>query len=148
MSRLGENSHILYCDGDQGIPEAILDRNGSVVLGLCIRCGAGESELAGPCLSYSAVRVLAERRRQILDEGWSATHDDAYGRGELARAALSYIKAALSPNGRRNIEGLVHWPWDLRWWKPSTPQRDLVKAAALLIAELERLERRQESRAD
>jgi hypothetical protein len=33
------------------------------------------------------------------------------------------------------------WPWDLKWWKPTTPRRDLVKAAALIVAEIERLDR-------
>jgi hypothetical protein len=39
---------------------------------------------------------------------------------------------------RRN-EG---WPWDEKWWKPSTnPIRNLVKAGALIAAEIDRLQR-------
>ena len=34
-----------------------------------------------------------------------------------------------------------YWPWEPRWWKPKNPRRDLVRAAALLIAEIERLDR-------
>lgn len=34
------------------------------------------------------------------------------------------------------------WPWDVRWWKPSPdPERNLVKAGALIAAELDRLAR-------
>lgn len=33
------------------------------------------------------------------------------------------------------------WPWDMSWWKPRTPREDLVRAAALLIAEIERIDR-------
>ncbi|HCF3475434.1 TPA: hypothetical protein ACHSVP_002604 [Pseudomonas aeruginosa] len=33
------------------------------------------------------------------------------------------------------------WPWDEQWWKPSTARRDLVKACALALAEIERLDR-------
>ncbi|MEB3421767.1 hypothetical protein VK682_24660 [Salipiger manganoxidans] len=33
------------------------------------------------------------------------------------------------------------WPWDRKWWKPTTPRRDLVKAGALIVAEIERLDR-------
>lgn len=35
------------------------------------------------------------------------------------------------------------WPttWAEDWWKPKNPRRDLVRAAALLIAEIERLDR-------
>lgn len=34
------------------------------------------------------------------------------------------------------------WPWDENWWKPSLdPIRNLVKAGALLAAEIDRLQR-------
>jgi len=33
------------------------------------------------------------------------------------------------------------WPWGGFTWKPTTPRRDLVKAAALILAEIERLDR-------
>ena len=33
------------------------------------------------------------------------------------------------------------WPWVRRWWKPTDRRRDLVKAGALILAEIERLDR-------
>jgi hypothetical protein len=33
------------------------------------------------------------------------------------------------------------WPWLSKWWKPKDRRRDLVRAAALVIAEIERLDR-------
>ena len=33
------------------------------------------------------------------------------------------------------------WPWDAAWWKPATRQRNLVKATALIVAEIERNKR-------
>ncbi len=33
------------------------------------------------------------------------------------------------------------WPWDASWWKPKDRRSDLVRAAALLVAEIERLDR-------
>lgn len=39
------------------------------------------------------------------------------------------------------------WPWDWAWWKPKNPRRDLVRAAALIIAEIERLDRAAEASA-
>ena len=33
------------------------------------------------------------------------------------------------------------WPWTSEWWKPSTRRRMLVKAAALILSEIERLDR-------
>ncbi|KAB2676748.1 hypothetical protein F9K85_09640 [Brucella tritici] len=34
-----------------------------------------------------------------------------------------------------------NWPWNAEWWKPSDRRRNLVKAAALILAEIERLDR-------
>lgn len=33
------------------------------------------------------------------------------------------------------------WPWQRKWWKPKDPRRDLVRAGALIIAEIERIDR-------
>lgn len=74
--------------------------------------------------------VLAERRRQVEAEGWSATHDDQYRQNELVRAAMCYLLG--NPGS---------WPWAYVWWKPGDPRRNLIKAAALIIAEIERLDR-------
>ena len=85
-----------------------------------------------------AVRdVIAERRRQIETEGWTPEHDDEHGAGEMAAAAACY---ALNAAGC-GCEVARNWPWDRSWWKPSTPRRDLVKAGALVLAEIERLDR-------
>ncbi|MDG3063266.1 hypothetical protein ACFQ4M_15880 [Thauera mechernichensis] len=81
--------------------------------------------------------VLAERRRQIEVEGWTPEHDDEHGAGEMAAAAACY---ALNAAGC-GCEVARNWPWDGSWWKPSTARRDLVKAAALILAEIERLDR-------
>jgi hypothetical protein len=35
----------------------------------------------------------------------------------------------------------ARWPWSQDWWKPTNPRRDLVKAGALIAAEIERLDR-------
>lgn len=43
-------AHDLYKDGDADLPEAILDRNGQVVLGMCKICHKGEIELSEPCV--------------------------------------------------------------------------------------------------
>jgi hypothetical protein len=49
-SETAATKHDLYKDGDAGLPEAILDRNGQVVLGLCKRCRRGEADLVEPCV--------------------------------------------------------------------------------------------------
>lgn len=84
--------------------------------------------------------VLAERQRQVEVEGWTPEHDDQHEVGELATAAACYAGNAGGYVWAGGWPGEV-WPWAREWWKPSTPRRDLVKAAALIIAEIERLDR-------
>ncbi|EPQ3663374.1 TPA: hypothetical protein ACKSXT_000046 [Pseudomonas aeruginosa] len=87
--------------------------------------------------------VRAERRRQVEAEGWTPEHDDAHSHGQMARAAACYALAGSSaPNdGTAALLVSLAWPWDEQWWKPSTARRDLVKACALALAEIERLDR-------
>lgn len=91
-----------------------------------------------PSQTYAARDVLAERRRQVEAEGWSPDHDDEHDGGELAAAAGCYAHKAA---GWNYYSARDRWPWAMEWWKPSTPRRDLVKAGALILAEIERLDR-------
>ncbi|WP_213159565.1 hypothetical protein [Pseudomonas aeruginosa] len=89
--------------------------------------------------------VQAERRRQITAESWTPEHDDEHADGQMAQAAGCYALHAGGigtdwPDGRQNGAALF-WPWDKDSWKPTTPRRDLVKACALALAEIERLDR-------
>lgn len=96
--------------------------------------------------------IERERRRQIAGKGYQPETDDHYIHGELARAAAVYtIYAALPDLDREHAQGLgpMHystdflWPWDNTHFKLTNPRRDLIKAAALILAELERLDRAQ-----
>jgi hypothetical protein len=86
--------------------------------------------------------VAAERERQKSAEGWTPEHDDIHTDGEMASAAGCY---ALNAGRERFADGIVpiFWPWDRKWWKPKDRRRDLVRAAALIIAEIERIDRNQ-----
>jgi hypothetical protein len=93
-----------------------------------------------------AEMIAAERARQINQEGWDAGHDDEHGGGELAYAAVTYTLAALCDlrtpwplTGPQRYYDF--WPWDESWLKPTSPLRDLVKAGALIAAEIDRLQR-------
>ncbi|MGE1987802.1 hypothetical protein ACME8Q_29865, partial [Pseudomonas aeruginosa] len=79
--------------------------------------------------------VQAERRRQITAEGWTPEHDDLYCAAELPRAAAAYIL-----NGA-NDEAPAIWPFSAKWWKPRDARANYVRAAALILAEIERLDR-------
>ena len=89
-------------------------------------------------MSAAARDVLAERRRQVESEGWTAGHDDTHSEGQLAEAAACY---ALNAARNRQANFMGWWPWSRDWWKPKGQRRDLVRAAALLVAEIERLDR-------
>lgn len=89
--------------------------------------------------TQAARDVLAERRRQIEAEGWTPEHDDQHGTGELARAAACYAIPMTTTEALEVFR--LTWPWDLRWWKHADRRRNLVKAGALILAEIERLDR-------
>ncbi|MDG9827448.1 hypothetical protein [Pseudomonas aeruginosa] len=94
-----------------------------------------EDFVSGKEVPQAWLDVQAERRRQITAEGWTPEHDDLYCAAELPRAAAAYIL-----NGA-NDEAPAIWPFSAKWWKPSTARRDMVKACALGLAEIERLDR-------
>lgn len=79
--------------------------------------------------------VLAERLRQISVECFNAPHDDEHWSEELAFAAACYATAD------EGDEPPAVWPWESQWWKPKDRRRNLVRAGALILAEIERLDR-------
>lgn len=108
------------------------------------------------------VEIAQERLRQIEGEGWTPEHDDEHGDGELALAAACYAlpvhrrtKTVVAdevfngraqagdvetyPIGQSNVP--EPWPWLGKWWKPGDRRGDLLKAGALIVAEIERLDR-------
>jgi hypothetical protein len=113
--------------------------------------------------------IAAERERQITEEGWMAAHDDGHNHGELARAAAVYasphaIYVKSSPPAWRNeapwpsVAFLNLWPhdwvykgqsktdgtglsWEVTTCDRSDRIRELVKAGAMIAAEIDRLAR-------
>lgn len=83
-------------------------------------------------MTKALLDVTCERIRQTTDEGWSYEHDDQYTDEQLLDAAMCYIEGGAD----------LRWPWAEFHWKPTTKRRNLVKAAALIIAEIERIDRR------
>lgn len=81
--------------------------------------------------------IAKERQRQIDKEGWTSEHDDRENQNfQLSLAACSYLNASNSELANR------FWPWDWRFWKPDTHLRNLIKAGALIAAEIDRLQRK------
>jgi hypothetical protein len=99
---------------------------------------------AGFTMTDAARDVFVERERQVSGEGCSHTQDDAYVNGELVGAAIAYALSAmreLVPAAVLKDQLARFWPWGAHWWKPHGKRRDLVRAGALILAEIERLDR-------
>lgn len=104
---------------------------------------SGVASQSNPEMTSAADDVLAERRRQVEAEGWTPEHDDDHGDGAMCMAAVCYAEWDHYEHPSGDGNGLVpaNWPWATAWWKPRDRRRNLVKAAALLLAEIERLDR-------
>lgn len=95
--------------------------------------------------------IAEERQRQIEKEGWTPEHDETHSRCTLAVAGASYaLDVASRESGEHESwkklygEGAKQiWPFDSEWHKPTPddPIRQLVKAGALICAEIDRLQR-------
>ena len=99
-----------------------------------------------PAMERVVDEIATERVRQQQVEGWTPEHDDEHDDGQLASAAAGY---AMRASGRQDLrygdDGKTFvprgWPWSAAWWKPKNPRRDLIRAAALIVAEIERIDR-------
>lgn len=103
-------------------------------------------------MTRAAREVLAERQRQVTAEGWTEGHDDMHTDGSMAMVAALYAAprddlkiASTDDSGVRLAD-----PWPVRWnaarWdkrKTHARRKRLVIAGALILAELERMDRRE-----
>ena len=74
--------------------------------------------------------IAEERSRQWTEEGWTKEHDDEHNDNSLSIAAASYC-----------LETSMIWPWELETFKLKDRRRNLIRAAALIVAEIERMDR-------
>lgn len=86
--------------------------------------------------------IKQERERQINGEGYMPEHDLTHRNMELTSAAMAYLYAAGSAPP---FLAFATWPWSKEYFKPSgfpatDPVRDLVKAGALIAAEIDRIQ--------
>jgi len=104
--------------------------------------------------------VVEERDRQQAKEGWTLDHDDEHADGKLALLAAVYaspVPIKCEQQARCGCRGLseCNHGWDTAWYdaawvfaddeqgghKPKSRREDLVRAGALILAEIERLDR-------
>lgn len=100
-------------------------------------------------------KIVAERQRQVVQLGFTEEHDDQWQDGQLADRALGYCYAASLEDATRAANDSAgidpdYWPGSRRFpWRGAdgelqTKEQMLIKAGALIIAEIERLQRRRE----
>lgn len=99
-------------------------KGGAVFITISRACPVG--------LDPAIEQIAAERVRQVEVEHFDADHDDEHVGGDLALAAAAYALV-----GRSNLSDAV-WPFDPDWLKDAGEDRNLVKAGALIAAELGR----------
>jgi hypothetical protein len=83
--------------------------------------------------------IMGERCRQI-ERGFDAAHDKSHGNSELcqAGAAMAIRSQAQSPHQPSFELGNKLWPWKDGLPRHESSTRDLIVAASLLVAEIER----------
>ena len=105
---------------------------------------AGKKFRARWMRSATGAQLIAEeRRRQIEEDGCTAEHDDMHCEGALVRAAACYALHAFGEVSNQKVRRPIGiWPWPDEQWKPANePVRNLVKAGALIAAEIDRIKR-------
>ena len=119
-----------HCEGET-ITEEFLQRAVSDMLKIPTYAQGGVA------LDAASKDVFQERARQLAGEGWTLEHDDTHYTGDLAVMAACY---AMSSTGDvKSLAGAQ--PVVEGWVVPKGQRRDLVRAGALILAEIERIDR-------
>lgn len=102
--------------------------------------------LSGEALS----RLLRERIEQVERHGYTRSHDADHQEGEIGLGALAYLCAGLAVElGDGFDEAAARqaacldsaanvWPWPRELFRPHDYETCLVKAGAMILAELDR----------
>lgn len=102
--------------------------------------------------SPAIASVLRERLEQVERHGYSPAHDAEHEEAQIGQGALAYVCAGLAIEMGDTFEGeeaarsaayldgaVGIWPWESELFRPTDYATCLVKAAAMLIAELDRV---------
>ncbi|ARO22892.1 hypothetical protein TAL182_CH01079 [Rhizobium sp. TAL182] len=144
LSRLTGNRH------SDGVSSLVSPEDRGAIINGCHNLMVASRQAPAPYAveSQAMIDVAAERLRQVEAEGWTPAHDDQHTDASMALAAGSYCESAARPTILAKKPGSAFavpklWPqsWSRDWWKPKSPREDLVRAGALIIAEIERLDR-------
>lgn len=99
---------------------------------------------AGAALTGAGLAdVVAERIAQIEANGFTLAHDEGHHPAQLAAGAASYLNTGID-----QLNGIEHdpqdpadtWPWEREAWRPGDARTNIVKALAIGLAVLDRLD--------
>lgn len=95
-----------------------------------------------------AISIARERYRQIAEKKYDAKNDDAYSwtSNPMLLAAMAYLETATYYVGALPVDYVKtappnYWPFERGFWKPKSPKEDLARAAALMAATMDQLDR-------
>lgn len=83
----------------------------------------------------TVINEIIARRQHQAQKGYHAAHDDEHSDGSILKAAAGYLGRSQGWDS----DGLPRYPWGQI--PPGSCRNDLIDAAALIVAEIERLDR-------
>lgn len=78
--------------------------------------------------------VKEEREKQINKYGYTAVHDRQHHNKAVLYGALAYLNSTIYSS----TAGIEDWPFEKESFKPEGDVKNLVKAAAMIIAEIDK----------
>lgn len=87
--------------------------------------------------------VIAERIDQIDRHGFTLAHDRGHHPGNLALGAASYLNTAIDQLHGKHCDPKAPadtWPWEREAWRPGDARANIVKALAIGLAVLDRID--------
>lgn len=100
---------------------------------------AEERRLRLASITDAVIREVTGERFDQVASGRDQAGDDQYKAHELARGVAALALAA-DPDDERRSRAPWLWPW-FKSWKPRSHRENMVRAAAMAVAEIERIDR-------
>lgn len=100
---------------------------------------AGAAMLTAPGLRD----VIAERLAQIEKHGFTLEHDLGHHPGDIAAGAGSYLSTAIGQLYGKAFDPKEidpEWPWEREAWRPGDARANLIKAVAIALAVIDRID--------
>jgi len=91
-------------------------------------------------MTSEAIELIWTERERQLALGYNAAHDDKRPAGALVDAALCH---AMTRHGHNVAIAKKLWPYASKFTPAPTQKDALIRAAALLLAEIERMLRKE-----